>query len=125
MNRDRDAAIIKTFEQFKDELKKFNSTIDDSTSKKLFDELSYYNICMIELMPSHWDGYVRCMKMIKEEYRKYYKLLYIHLDYKGHGFVPQDCPYEIAFLDTRDGTVYSSRYVWEKRKEAHEKKILI
>ena len=109
--------IIKTINEFKDELKKFNSIIDDTTSENLFAELNYYDICKIELMPEHWDDYKRKMKWIKEEHRNHIKLLYVHLSYKGPGLVPQDMPYEIVFLDTEDGAVYSSTYIWKKRKE--------
>lgn len=113
-----------TLEEFRNELKKIHPTIDNETSQVLYKELDHWLIGRIEAMKPEWDGYHRYLKFIKEEHRDEWIVVYIHLSYDtANGWCPQDYPYCIALLDTKDGTIYSLDWIrnFIKEKSKNEK----
>lgn len=113
-----------TLEEFRNELKKIHPTIDNETSQVLYKELDHWLIGRVERMKPEWDGYHHYLKFIKEEHRDEWIVVYIHLDYDtANGWCPQDCPYCVALLDTKDGTIYSLDWIrnFIKEKSKNEK----
>ncbi len=105
--------MIKTVDELRNELRKYNPFIDDETSQILFNELSGYNIYSSRLITAKDCQYKTAIRWIKKEARYKFKVLYIDLGYKSD-FCPQDMPYELVLLDTTDGEVYSLTGLWRR-----------
>lgn len=108
----------KSYQEFKEELKKVSSKIDDESCQETYKELTYYLIRTIEEMtPGHYDwAYNSAIKYIKQEYRKRFKVLYVDLSYDAPpgSFVPQDMPYKLILIDTEDGEVITTDSLYRK-----------
>ena len=108
----------KSYEEFKDELKKFSNNIDDDDCRETYEELTYYLIHDIEeMVAGHYDwAYNDAIKYIKKEFRHKYKVLYVHLSYDAPPYclVPQDMPYKLILIDTELGGVITTDSLYRK-----------
>lgn len=114
----------KSYEEFKDELKKFSKNIDEDDCRKTYEELTYYLIREIEEMtPGHYDwAYETAIKYIKKEFRHKFKVLYVSLSYDAPPYclVPQDMPYRLVLIDTEKGGVITVESLYKIIKEKRD-----
>ena len=109
--------MIKTVDELRNELRKFNPIIDDKCSQVLFEELTQNNSMNIyeikEINKDHF-CYKNSIRFVKREARHLFKVLYVYLGYKSY-ICPQDMPCDTVLLDTTDGEVYSVSGLWKRR----------
>lgn len=111
----------KSYEEFKDEVKKISPVINEEDCKEVYKELTYYLIYEIEEMtPGHYDwAYNDAIKCIKKEYRHLFKVLCVNLGYDAPlgSLVPQDMPYKLILVNTESGDMITVDTLYRKLKE--------